>query len=154
MHREFEEFLRDLDRGRLPRPDSVVVVLDANCLGYNERKKMMEHVAQAHPQFEQIVSYAIPDPHIERWMLVDEAALRAVFRRGCTLPVLKCAKDEYKRLLLKEIRDSGIEPILGGEEFAEDIVNAMNLGKAEIREPSLGLFLKSLKALFNQFRDK
>lgn len=104
--------------------------------------------------FQQIVSYAIPDPHIERWMLVDEAAFRTVFGRGCTLPGLKCAKDEYKRLLLKEIRDSGIEPILGGEEFAEDIVKAMNLGKAEIREPSLGLFLKSLKALFNQWRDE
>jgi len=154
MHWEFEEFLRDLERGRLPRPDSVVVVLDANCIGYNERKKQMEGVVETHPQFQQIVSYAIPDPHIERWMLVDEAAFRTVFGRGCTLPGLKCAKDEYKRLLLKEIRDSGIEPILGGEEFAEDIVKAMNLAKAEIREPSLGLFLKSLKALFNQWRDE
>ena len=67
---------------------------------------------------------------------------------------MKCAKDEYKRLLLTEIHDSGIEPILGGEEYAEEIVNAMNLGKAEIREPSLGLFLKSLKAQFNQWRNE
>jgi hypothetical protein len=154
MHWEFKDFLRDLDRGRLPRPDSVVVVLDANCLGYNERKKIMDRVVEDYPQFQQIVSYAIPDPHIERWMLVDEEAFRAVFQRGCTLPALKCAKDEYKQLLLKEIRESGVEPILGGEEFAEDIVNAMNLGQAEVREPSLGRFLKSLKALFNQWRDE
>jgi hypothetical protein len=93
MHWEFKDFLRDLDRGRLPRPDSVVVVLDANCLGYNERKKIMDRVVEDYPQFQQIVSYAIPDPHIERWMLVDEEAFRAVFQRGCTLPALKCAKD-------------------------------------------------------------
>lgn len=154
MHWEFKEFLRDLGRGRLPRPDSVMVVLDANCLGYNERKKAMDRVVDDYPQFRQIVSYAIPDPHIERWMLVDEAAFHTVFGRGCTLPALKCAKDEYKRLLLKEIQESGIEPILGGEEFAEDIVKAMNLGKAEIRERSLGLFLKSLKALYNQWSDE
>jgi hypothetical protein len=154
MHWEFAEFLRDLGKGRLPRPDSVVVVLDANCLGYNERKQVMEHVVEAYPQFQQIISYGIPDPHIELWMLVDEAAFRHVFGRGCTLPALNGAKDEYKRLLLKEIRASGIEPILGGEEYAEDVVNAMNLGQAEVREPSLGLFLKALKAQFNQWREQ
>lgn len=154
MHWELGEFLRDLDRGRFSLPDSVVVVVDANCLGYNERKKIMDRVVEDYPQFQQIVSYAIPDPHIERWMLVDEAAFRKVFRRGCTLPALKCAKDEYKQLLLKEIRQSDVEPILGGEEFTEDIVNAMNLGQAEVREASLGRFLKSLKALFNQWRDE
>jgi hypothetical protein len=55
---------------------------------------------------------------------------------------------------LQEIRDSGIEPILGGEEYAEDIVNAMDLGHAEVSEPSLGRFLKNLKAQFNQWRNK
>jgi hypothetical protein len=154
MYWEFGEFLRDLGRGRLPRPDSVMVVLDANCLGYNERKEVMDRAVQAHPQFQQIVSYAIPDPHIERWMLVDEAAFRTVFGRGCTLPALSCAKDEYKRLLLKEIRATGIEPLLGGEEYAEDIVNAMNLGHAEVGEPSLGRFLRALKAQFNQWRNE
>ena len=153
MHWEFGEFLRDLGRGRLPQPDSLVVVLDANCLGYNERKQVMNRAVEAHPRFQQIISYAIPDPHIERWMLVDEGAFRTVFGRGCTLPALRCAKDEYKRLLLKEIRASGIEPILGGEEYAEDIVNAMNLGHVEVSEPSLGRFLRALKAQFNQWRN-
>jgi len=152
MQGEFREFLRDLARENLPAPDSVLVVLDANCVGYNERRRLMERVAESYPQFLQLISYAIPDPHVERWMLVDEIAFQTVFGRGCTLPARKCAKDEYKRRLAKEIRDCGIEPILGGEEFAEDIINAMNLGRAEVREPSLGLFLKSLKAMFNRWR--
>jgi hypothetical protein len=83
---------------------------------------------------------------------VDPNAFRAVFGRGCTLPAIKCAKDEYKRLLRKEIRASGIEAALGGEEFAEDIVMEIDLANVEVREPSLGLFLRSLKALFNGWR--
>jgi hypothetical protein len=151
MHREFREFLRDLSRQR-QFPGSVIVVVDANCRGHHERKALMDGVLNSYPQFQQLVSYAIPDPHIERWMLVDPKAFQAVFGRGCTLPALKCAKDEYKKLLRKEIRESGIDAPLGGEEFAEDIVEAMNLGQAEVNEPSLGLFLKRLKAQFNTWK--
>jgi hypothetical protein len=119
MAGEFKDFLRDLARDRQQLPDSVIVVVDANCEGHNGRKNVMDRAFTNYPQFQQIVSYAIPDPHIERWMLADPKAFQAVFGRGCTLPALKCAKDEYKRLLRKEIRESGIEAPLGGEEYAE-----------------------------------
>ena len=85
-------------------------------------------------------------------MLVDPKAFQSVFGRGCTLPAIKCAKNEYKRLLRSEIRQSGIEAPLGGEEFAEDLVKAMNLRHAEQREASLGMFLKYLKGQFNSWR--
>ncbi len=68
------------------------------------------------------------------------------------MPAVKCAKDDYKRLLRTEIRSSGIDPPLGGEEFAEDIVRVMDLGQAETIEPSLGRFLRSVKGLFNRWR--
>ena len=140
MHHEFKEFLRDLDRQRQRVPDAIVVVLDANCLGYNERKRLMDSELNHYPQFQDLVLYAIPDPHIERWVLTDPAAFQHVFGHGCTLPAIKCAKDEYKKLLRKEIRESGIDAPLGGEEFAEDVVMAMNLNQVQAREASLGLF--------------
>ena len=152
MQSEFKSFLRDLSRQRQQLPDSVIVVVDANCKGHSGRKALMDSVLAHYPQFQVLVSYAIPDPHIERWMLVDPQAFQAVFGRGCTLPAIKCAKDEYKKLLRREIRESGIDAPLGGEEFAEDIVMAMNLGQAEVSEPSLGLFLKRLKAQFNTWK--
>jgi hypothetical protein len=153
MHIEFKNFLRDLSRQQQTLPDAIIVVVDANCQGYNGRKSLMDGELTRYPQFQRLVSYAIPDPHIERWMLVDPRAFHAVFDRGCTLPAVKCAKDEYKNLLRKEIRESGIEAPLGGEEYAEDIVKAMNLGQVEGNEPSLGLFLKSLKAQFNTWKN-
>lgn len=152
MRHAFKDFLRDLSRQMQELPSSIIVVVDANCQGHNGRKALMDGVLAPYPQFQQIVSYAIPDPHIERWMLVDPKAFHTVFGRGCTLPALKCAKDEYKKLLRREIRESGIDAPLGGEEFAEDIVRAMDLSRVEVHEASLRLFLRSLKAQFIAWR--
>lgn len=154
IHIEFKDFLRDLSRENASVPDAIIVVVDANCKGYNERKKAMQGVVANYSAFEQLISFAIPDPHIERWMLADPQAFRTVFGRGCTVPAVKCAKDEYKRLLREEIRQSGIEAPLGGEEYAEDIVQAMDLAHVEGNEPSLGLFLRDIKGLFNRWRDR
>jgi hypothetical protein len=152
MHGEFKGFLHDLSRERQQLPDSIIVVVDANCQGYKGRKDLMDSVLARYVRFQRLVSYAIPDPHIERWMLVDPVAFHNGFGRGCTLPANKCAKDEYKKLLRSEIRESGIEPPLGGEEYAEDIVMEMNLDQVEGREPSLGRFLKILKGQFNAWK--
>ncbi len=152
VHAEFRLFLDYLKRQSDGAPDCIVVVADANCFGFNDRKQLLEKALAQHAGFEQLVCYAIPDPHIERWMLVDSAAFKEVFGRGCTLPSVKCAKGEYKKLLLTEIKKSRIDPPLGGEEYAEDIVAAMDLAKAEIEEPSLGLFLKALKGKFNAWK--
>ena len=69
MQTEFKIFLRDLSKDRRALPDAVVVVLDANCDGYTRRKKMMEEALEHYAQLKDLVTYAIPDPHIERWML-------------------------------------------------------------------------------------
>lgn len=152
MKAEFVNFLRDLNRDRRSPPDAVIVVADANCLGHNGRRRVLDGALVTYPHFRQLVSYAIPDPHIERWMLADAHAFQAVFGRGCTIPAIKCKKDEYKRILRKEIQDSGIDAPLGGEEYAEDIVQEMDLSRVETNEPSLGLFLRNLKGLFNGWK--
>lgn len=149
MHGELKQFLRDLRRDEGSAPDALIVVADANCLGHNARRKMFHDIVEAYPPLQDLTSYCIPDPHIERWMLVDPHAFQDMFGRGCTLPAVKCAKDEYKRLLRREIRESGIDSLLGGEEFAEDIVHRMNLDRVELQEASFGHFLKSLKSRFN-----
>ena len=152
MHHELGEFLRDLHSDRQELPDRILVTVDANCQSYNARRQEMASVVTTYQQFEYLVVYAIPDPHIERWMLADPQAFRTVFGRGCTLPSLSCAKGEYKRLLREEIRQSGVDAPLGGEEFAQDIVGAMNLSSVEVREPSLGKLLGDLRAVFHRWR--
>ena len=95
---------------------------------------------------------AIPDPHIERWLLLDGAAFRYVVGRGCDAPGLKCDRDLYKQALIKAIIDAGIMPSFGGIEFAEDIVRQMDLQRAMNEDQSLRRFLTDVRAVFQQWR--
>ena len=85
---EFKEYLRDLGRQRVPVPDLIVVATDANCRGLNERTREI-----GHPDAPAPLVLAIPDPHIERWLLLDGAAFKTVFGRGCDAPDQKCDRD-------------------------------------------------------------
>ena len=149
MHHEFERFLLDLRKGREPLPDAILVATDANCTGYNDRKQIMERVTEGFDQVREVVLYAIPDPHIEKWMMVDPNAFKSVFGVGCDLPTYKCEKSYYKRLLAESIRKADTLAPLGGREFARDVVLQMDLPYAQQHDPSLRLFLRDLTAQFN-----
>jgi len=151
MHHEFKEFLRDVRKDREPLPDAILVATDANCMGYNERRKIMEEVTEGFDQIRELVLYAIPDPHIERWMMVDPNAFQSVFGVGCDLPTYKCEKGYYKRLLAESIRKAGTQAPLGGREFAADVIQNMNLPYAQQQDASFRLLLRDLRALFNRW---
>jgi hypothetical protein len=152
VHYKFESYLNDIAKGKLATPDMIVVATDGNCKGYAARLQEIQRAAQPHPALGGIAVYAIPDPHIERWLLADPVAFRAVLGRGCNLPQHKCEKDFYKHLLVREVQAADVRPILGGLEYAEDIIGAMDLAKVELSEPSFEKLLKELKARFNQWR--
>ena len=76
---EFQAFLKELNRGREKMPDLLVVATDANCKGYVDRKREIDGVSD---KFKQLIVCAIPDPHIERWLLLDSAAFKSIFGRG------------------------------------------------------------------------
>jgi hypothetical protein len=153
MHHELGVFLRDLHNDKEELPDAVLAATDANCAGYVERRQILANVVQKYPQIENLMIYAIPDPHIERWMMMDPGAFRAVFSRGCTLPARKCERGLYKKLLSEEILESGIRSLLGGREYAEDIVSAMDLPRAGQNEASFGRLLGDLRAFFLRWRN-
>ena len=140
---ELDDYLRDLNRQRSPRPDLIVVATDANCKGLN--KRINEIVSQDAPA---PMILAIPDPHIERWLLLDGAAFRAVFGRGCDAPDQKCARDRYKQLLIEAIYATGTTPRIGGIEYAEDIIQKMNINRAARVDRSFNRFVSDLRNTF------
>ena len=75
MKRELNDYLRALRQQREPLPDLIVAATDANCKGLNARTR---EIADPDPRTPPVV-LAIPDPHIERWLLLDGAAFKAVF---------------------------------------------------------------------------
>ena len=136
-------YMRDLRRQESHRPDLVIVATDANCRGLNERTKEINE----QDDFEPMV-LAIPDPHIERWLLLDGAAFKAVFGTGCNAPDLKCERGLYKQTLIRNIHSTGTVPRLGGIEYAEEIVQHMDLDRVAGLDRSFNRFVSDLRATF------
>ncbi len=144
--------MRELQREQISLPDLVIVATDADCKGFAERKKELDDVTGE--GFKHLVIYAIPDPHIERWLLLDSAAFKSALGRGCNAPDLKCSRDRYKQVLLEEMQDAGVSPPLGGIEYASDIVAAMDLDTVERADVSFGKLLRDLLSLFNKWKSE
>ncbi len=146
---ELKQFMDALHRAGGELPDLLVIATDGNCQGYSKRKAEVDKIVA--PVLAMTIC-AIPDPHVERWLLLDSAAFKSVFGHGCTAPDQKCDKDRYKGLLLEAIRKTGVDPPLGGLEYSEDLVNSMDLHRVEVSDNSISHFLKALRAKFNEWQ--
>jgi hypothetical protein len=130
-------------------PDLLIVAIDGNCKGFSGCKQEIDKVMK---DFQGSVVYAIPDPHIERWLLLDSAAFKKVLGKGCSAPIQKCERDLYKKLLLQAVRNTGVNPPLGGIEYTEDLVNALDLEYLERLGDSLSKLLKDLRYKFQEWQ--
>ena len=140
--RELRNYLHDLERHGNPWPDLIVVATDANCAGFNDRAKEIDrHSKEALAP----VVLAIPDPHIERWLLLDGEAFKAAVGQGCNAPDQKCDRARYKQRLIEAVRDAGVTPILGGLEYAEDIIRNMDLDRAARADRAFARFVDELR---------
>lgn len=123
---ELEKYFRQLAKQIINLPDAIVVAIDANCVGYHEKRKELEKLIPMELKSLPF-AFAIPDPHIERWLLIDSHAFKQVFGRGCQTPDQKCDRNRYKTLLKEQIRQTGHNPLLGGTEYADNIIGFMDL---------------------------
>ncbi len=150
--RELRQFIRQFSRESNPEPipDLMIIARDANCQGVMDRERELTDVMKDYSGGH---AFAIPDPHIERWLLLDSAAFKMVFGKGCSPPDQKCDKDRYKELLRHAIRDADQVALLGGIEYAEDIVKAMDFSRIEAADSnSFGRFLKEMRRHLKQWQ--
>jgi hypothetical protein len=147
--RELRQFMRDLQRGKGSFPDLIVVATDGNCMGFTGRRK---EITDRTDRVSARIICAIPDSHIERWLMIDSAAFKAVFGVGCDAPDQKCDRNRYKQLLVQAIRKSGVFPSLGGIEYAEAIASELDLDRAALTDPSLARFIGDLRNVFKEWQ--
>jgi hypothetical protein len=145
---EHARFVKDVKASREVWPDLLVVAIDANCQGYNRCRRQVEEKLGETP-FKLVT--AIPDPHIERWLLLDSSAFKTVLGRGCAAPDRKCDRNRYKALLDQAVRGAGLIPIFGGMEHARDIIQAMDRKRAVRNDQSIGRFLQELEQVFKEW---
>lgn len=146
---ELKQYHRDLQSHQEALPHLILVGTDGNCKKPPERE---QEIRQAISGFTDFVISAIPEPHIERWLLLDAEAFKTVFGKGGPAPDKKCERDRYKRLLLNAILQAGSEPSLTNFGYVADIVNAMNFQRMARRNDSLGRLLKALQNQFEIWR--
>jgi len=124
--------------------DLVVVAIDGNCKGAPQRAREIEKRVAGTP-IESLLVTCVPDPHIERWYLLDLGALqRAV---GCQLdvdaPPYKCKKDFYKQILGQALRPVG--SLFGGPEYGETIAQEIDLRLLEKQDAGFERFITELR---------
>jgi hypothetical protein len=146
----FKNFMKEAD----PEATNVlflVVAIDGNCKGHKDRVRQLDKCIKTDHPFKGKVVYAVPDPHIERWYLMDQRALKMAvgFNKMPALPAYKCKKDYYKQLLNKALEDSDVDSLLGGVEYAERIVENIHDFDSLIRQNAgFEAFVEGLRNMF------
>lgn len=131
-------------------PDLIVVARDSNCRGVARTQSEIDACLEEYSDF---AILAIPNPHVERWLLVDSSAFKDVLGAGCNAPDEKCDRGRYKRVLAEAVREAAdINPALGGLEYTADLVDAMDLDRMTTADDSLGTFLQTLRQQFDAWR--
>lgn len=147
--KEVERFEVRWKRQKEILPDVIIVAVDANCKGYSERRRQVDDHAG---DLKDLVVHAIPDPHIERWLLLDGKAFKDVLGRGCQAPDEKCEKNRYKYLLSEAVKDAGAEPLLGGIEYAEDLAERLDVQRVCRQDDSFKNFIKEYHAIIKRLK--
>lgn len=145
-------YIRDLKRERAKHYDLLIIGWDANCYGYNVQKRKLEKIIPNMPQIA-CSCFAIPNPHIERWLILDQKAFSNVV--GITAPQIpssKCDRDYYKNLINQAFRKEGLSPNIGGFQYASDIVREMDLDLACNRENNFKKFHDGIKDFFKKVK--
>lgn len=145
--RELGDYLRDVDRQGEPRPHLIVVATDANCNGLNERVREIEKQTD---QACSPVVLAVPDPHVERWLLLDGAAFKAVFGQGCDAPGPEVRPRPLQAASRRSHPLDGRYAERGRYRVREDIVQTLDVDRAMQADRSFARFVDGLRAEFGE----
>jgi hypothetical protein len=142
----YTQFLKDARKSCLARANLLVVGSDGNCKGFASRRDQILKKAQGSP-FADVIA-AVPDPHVERWYLLDIPALENAAGVHLSLQHVpqQCEKDLYKTLLRQAFDGTEVSPPLGGIEYGERIADQMDLYSAGKQDHGLGDFVEKSRA--------
>jgi hypothetical protein len=132
------------------QPDILIVAIDGNCSPFAKARK--DVAAAKRPDLSCHLVVACPDPHVERWFLADPESFKAIvgYRPGPT--ARKCRRDHYKHALADAIRQAHHQSPLGGIEFAQELVDGMNMYRAGKNDHSLKAFVDELRSALRTVR--
>jgi hypothetical protein len=149
----FRQFLEDARQCGHLNADLLIVGVDANCKGFTTRRDLVLK-ASAKSSYREIIT-AIPEPHVERWYLLDLTALSkaAGVPIAASVPAHKCEKNFYKTLLRSAFAGSGIAPPLGGLEYGPLVAKEMDLFAAAKQDHGLADYIEKARAWLKRLKN-
>ncbi len=148
--RAYKEFIKGVKKRKTPTADVLIVGSDGNCNGFAKRRTQLNAAAKDVP-YPAIIT-AIPDPHVERWYLLDSQALAGA--AGVPLqaipPSAKCDKGHYKKLLKGAFAQHNLFPPLGGAEYGPLVAQKMDLYAAGVADHALRDFIEQVRDWLRQ----
>ena len=128
--------------------DLVVVAIDGNCSTFADARRRIQDATDQTLRDRLVI--ACPDPHIERWYVADPQSFETIVGHRPRVGSKKCVRDHYKQVLADAIQRAGHPVMLGGIEFASELVESMDLYRAGRKDSSLKAFLDDLRAKLRQ----
>lgn len=129
LKRELTAFQRVL-RSSAGTPDLLIVMVDANDVGVAARRREVGEALDESLIPASVV--AVPDPCVERWLLADPTSFAGLLgaepETGATDD-----RESWRRRLVEALDRGGHIVTQGGSEFAEEIVEAMDLSRGASR---------------------
>lgn len=124
------------------RPDLLIVVIDGNCVGHEDRVEQIRERLGA--EWDPQLVPAVPHAHIERWYLADQTCVSKILGSSPVAIPDKCERGIYKDLLAGLVKGSGVNPVSGGTEFGPEIAESLDIFRAGKADPSFKNFVNSL----------
>ena len=139
-----KSYLEDAKKRGMSPADCAVIGSDANCKGFLKKREILWEEAKG---LSLTLVTVIPDPHIERWFLLDPAAFSTAVGENLVphVPPYKCEKNEYKNRLKEAFKGSKISPLSGGIEYGPEIAANMDLYKVLKQDAGLEDFINQTK---------
>lgn len=130
-------------------PDLLVVLVDANTAGRAARLEEIAGSVELGAFPHEVVG--IPDPCIERWFLADPPSFAQRFSSPEQLASTSDGRSWKRELEAALVRAEEIV-VGGGAEFADEIVEVMDLFRAGKESPSLRSFVDGVRGAIRQLR--
>lgn len=148
--RAYKDFIKQREKRPSLSADVLIVGSDGNCNGFAKRRNQLLKVATK-ALYPEVIT-AIPDPHIERWYLLDSQALAnaANVPVQAVPPNTKCDKGHYKKLLRDAFARQNLFPPLGGAEYGPLVAQTMDLYAAGTLDHALRDFVDQVRSWLRQ----
>ena len=144
---ELRRFLRDHTKIESATFDILIIVQDADRDGETEVKIRIRNLIER-TVYPRTTILAVPEPYIEAWYIADPVSIQAFTGSSilAQVPQGDFDKDKYKNELSRAFPSAPY----GGIEYADDIVENMNLYDAGQNVSSLRYFIDDLRSKLTQ----